>query len=293
MDFVALSVLNGFVVIDRRGWLGLLGLGFALVGCVITPEMQYPRTRVVSRRVAVLPSEGMVWIYDFYGDRTLDRAGSLKAKQNIDDSLTYRVRRYGGRSFSAASIEGLDDARAFRSWAVDTLTEVMGERLAVSEQRHASVGDFRFSKGLDSWRAPLDADFVLVTLFIDGHDTAGRSLAVAVGGGYGAARRAIACAVHLQSGRLVWCNLDSSVGGDLMLRRGAQAEVDRLLGKMLSEGRTAPSEPPPAHSTSARIAPATDVPPPPPPSTPPPPPGPDTPAPVHFGAPAKPNHALP
>ena len=291
MDIVAPSVLNELVVIDRGGWLGLVGLGFILAGCVITPQMQYPGTRVVSRRVAVLPSEGMMWIYDFYGDRTLDRAGSLEAKKNIDDSLTYRVRRYGGRSFGAASIEGLDDARAFRSWAVDTLTEVMGERLAVPGQRHESVGDFRFSKGLGSWRAPLDADFVLVTLFIDGHDTAGRSLAVAVGGGYRAARRAIACAVHLQSGRLVWCKLDSSVGGDLLLRRGAQEEVDLLLGEMLNEGQTAPSEPPPAHATSARIVPADDVPPPPPP--PPPVPGPDTPAPVHFGAPAKPNNAGP
>jgi len=281
----------GAVETDARGWLALASMGFVVTGCVATPAMNYPGTQVASSRLAALPSEGVVWNYDFYGQRTVDSAAELKAKQNFDDSITYRVRRHGGRSFWAASVVGLGHARAFRSWVVDTLAEIMEERLAASKQQHETVGDFRFSHSLESWRSPLDADFVLVTLFLDGHNTAGRLLAVGVGSGHLAAQRAIACAVHLRSARVVWCNFDPAVNRDLMQRRGAQEEVDLLLGEMLSEGQMAPNEPPPARSDAARLAQADDVPPPPPP--PPPVPAPDTPVPVHFQPGPRPSNAAP
>jgi len=282
------------VVFDSGGWrkklagLGLLGL--VATGCINGPEMQYPETQVASRRLAALPTEALAWTYDFYGTRTLDQKRSLEIKRNIDDSITYRVRRRGGRSFTAASIEELPHAQAFRGWAVDTLTEIVNERVTYSNAKHESVGDWRFPHRLSSWRSRLDADFVLITLFLDGHNTAGRAVAVAVGGGSMAARRAIGRVVHLQSSRVVWCNLDDMTQ-ELDQRFGAQEEVDRLLDEMLSQGEKAPLEAPPARSSAARIAPAADVPPPPPP--PPLPPGPDTPARVHFHGAVKPSKGTP
>ena len=166
---------------DGRRWLKLVGMAFIVTGCVRTPAMQFPGAQVVSRRLAALPSVGVVWNYDFDGKRTVDNEGGLKVQQNIDDSITYRVRRHGGRSFRASAIEGLEHAQAFRSWAIDALAEIMSERLGGSEARHATVGDFRFGESLGSWRSQLDADFVLVTFVLDGHNTAGRSIAVAVG----------------------------------------------------------------------------------------------------------------
>lgn len=282
------------MVFDTSGWLeklvGLGVLGWLATGCINGPEMQYPQTQVASRRLAALPTEALSWTYDFYDKRTLDQKRSLEIKRTIDDSITYRVRRSGGRSFTAASIEELPHAQAFRGWAVDTLTEIVHENVTYSNTKHESVGDWKFPQSLSSWRAPLDADFVLITLFLDGHNTAGRAVAVAVGGGYTAARRAIGCVVHLQSSRVVWCNLDDMVK-ELDQRFGAQEEVDRLLSDMLSRGATATIEPPPARSAAARLVPAPDVPPPP--RPPPGPPGPDTPAPVHFHGAAKPNNGTP
>jgi hypothetical protein len=229
--------------------------------------VQYPGPQVVSRRLAALPSEGLAWNWDFYGKRTIDEPGGSEARQNIDDSITYRVRRHGGHSFRAASIEGLEHAQAFRSWAVDTLAALIVERVSDAEPPRVRYADLRFSESLESWRAPLDADFVLITFFLDGRDTQGRAFAVAVGGGYRAAQRAISCAVHLQRARIVWCNFDAKVKNNLRQRWSAQQEVDLLLGDMLGQGDIAATDAPPT-STVARLPPADDVPPPPPPPPP-------------------------
>jgi hypothetical protein len=270
-----------------RGWFSLAGLAFSLSGC-LTSAMQYPGIDVTSKRVAAMPSEGVVWDCDFYGKETVAAEDTLKAKQNIDDSINYRVRRAGGRSFGPASVGLLDGAQAFRSWAVDTLSEIMLERIEPSARKHATVGDFRFPNDLESWRSLLDADFVLFTTFILGRETMGRALAV---GSPTPAQRAIACVVHLHSRRVVWCQFDDLMSNNLLVREGAQKEVDRLIGEMLLKGQTVASEPPPARATSARVMPAADVPAAPP--SLPPPPGPEVPLPAHFHAEPSPNNAGP
>jgi len=103
-------------MVGGGGWLGLAAMGLTLAGCIGTPAMQYPGTPVVARRLAALPSEGIAWNYDFYGTKTVDQAREVMVKRNLDDSITYRVRRHGGRSFRAASVERLEHAQAFRSW---------------------------------------------------------------------------------------------------------------------------------------------------------------------------------
>jgi hypothetical protein len=283
------SCSNRSVGMNGNRWPILVGIAFLVSGCVTTWTLQYPGTQVVSRRLAAFPSEGIVWHWDFYGNRTADEKSALETRQALDEAINYRLRRHGGHSFGADAIAGLEHAQEFRSWSVDTLVQIHTEHFSDAEGTHDNVGDFRFSKSLESWRAPLDADFVLITFFLDGHDTKGRAIAVAVSGGYHAARRAISCAVHLHSGRVVWGNLEDKIKGDLRSRWGAQQEVDLLLGDMLSRGEAAASEPPPASSTIARLPPADDVAPPPL-FPPPPPPTPGAPSnaagPVFHAAPS-------
>ena len=264
-----------------RGWLKVVGMGLLTGGCYRLPELEYPGTPVASRRLAALPSQGVVWVYDLSGKKIVDEEATARAKRNVDDSINYRVRRYGGHSFSAAAVADLEHLKAFRQWSREVMLGIVKERMADAPRIHQNVGEFRFSQRLGSWRRPLDADFVLVTAIFDGHNTFGRVAGVTlvlaaspVSGGaiasFGglAARRAITCAVHLESARIVWCNMDSELEFDLTQRLGAQQEVDKLLEPMLSEGRSVPNEPSPPPSTSARIEPAGDVAPPPPPPPP-------------------------
>jgi len=265
------------------GWLPAAVLGFTLA-CTETPALQYPQTPVVSRRVAAWPS-------DVLGRKDADPERIAKTRQNLDESITYRVHRHGGRSFEAASVEGLEHSRAFRRWTSESLRQIVAELQGSSRSHHANVGDYRFSHNLDSWRAPLDADFVLVTLVLDGPGSgvspvlAAGALGGALGGllAYSMAqqtRRVISCVVHLRDSRIVWCNFDASALNDLTVRSGAQQEVDGLLDEMLRNGDTAPREAPPPVTTTPRIAAAADVPPPP---APPPTNG-ETPVPLRFQA---------
>lgn len=250
-------------IVRGRAWLRTLGVSaLALAGCA-TPAMQYPGIEVVPQRLAAFPSDGVEWTYDFSGTRMVDREGSVTAQKNVDDSINYRLRRRGGHSFRADALDRVEQGRAFYGWVIDAMSEIMAERLGLSKQRHTTVGDWRFSGGLESWRGPLDADFVLVSMFIDGHNTPGRALAVSLAGGWRAAQRAIFCVVHLESGRIVWCNFDGAINRDLRMRAQAQEEVDWELEKTLLVRAAAPTARPPRAAGVTSIAPIGDSPPPP------------------------------
>jgi hypothetical protein len=123
------------------------------------------------------------------------------------------------------------------------------------------VGDWRFSSSLGAWRAVLDADFILVSQFIDGRNTTGRELMAFVGGGPIAVPDAIACIVQLDTARIVWCNLKDTrkeMESDLTLRADAQSQVDSLLDEMLLAGDAAPIEPPPTGGPSVKATPDGD-----------------------------------
>ncbi|HMF39332.1 MAG TPA: hypothetical protein VKQ32_01500, partial [Polyangia bacterium] len=77
-------------------------------------------------------------------------------------------------------------------------------------------------------------DCLLVSMFLDGRNTAGLSVAVAMVGGTLAARRAMACIVRLEDGRVVWCNL-TTFYWDLTQRPGAQGLANLLLKEAIGE----------------------------------------------------------
>lgn len=232
----------------------------AMAGCK-TPALQYPAVQVASHRLAAFPSYVKEWEYDADGKKTLDDQGAATARMNLDESIGYRVWQHGGRFVGVASIAGLEQVGDFHQWALDAMTEIGAERLGYATKKHETVGDWGFGRSLGSWRAALDADFVLVSMFLDGHNTPGRGLKVLFVGGRLAARRGIICAVQLQSGRIVWCNFDSAVNVNFMSRSEAQSEVDHLLDEMLRKGEAVPSEPPPTDNAQP-VAPDTHSPPP-------------------------------
>jgi hypothetical protein len=199
------------------------------------------------------------------------------AKRNFDDSVDYRLRQHGGRTFRDAAVDGLPHAYPFHLWVHSSLTELMLRGFPRLNEGYAFAGGWTFSSSLDAWRAVLDADFIVVSLFNDGHDPnplwgCRASSRGVVGGGTGGAvvaliaslaslpleKRsqvsmsslplppgAIACVIHLQTSRIVWCKT-TLLNDDLMLRASAQGKVDTLLDELLESGDGAPSEPPPA-----------------------------------------------
>ena len=156
----------------------------------------------------------------------------VAAVRNVDNSIEQRLRPHGGRSVTAEALNGLPYASLFHDWTTKTLKQIMMERLGRAEATHQSVAEWRYNQSLTAWREELEADFVLVSMYMDGRNTAGRSIAVAFAGGSFAARRAIACVVRMEDGRVVWCNftdfyraLDSPGGAEIL--------VHSLLGELL------------------------------------------------------------
>jgi hypothetical protein len=239
-------------------------VALAVAGCA-TAEMRVASVSVASRRLAALPSEGTVSDYDLAGNKTNSPGETVTAKKNFDDAVNYRLRRHGGRAFEGATIDGLPHAYAFHLWIVSTLKEIRAEHLGRTHETDETPGDWRFSNSLRAWRAVLDADFILVSLFTDARKPPYISPAILVGGalavGVEIAFRAsrmdgpdtIACVVHLETSRIVWCKFES-MKEDLTLRAGAQTDVDSLLDEMLVAGDGAPIELPPTGPLTGQVA---------------------------------------
>ncbi|MEP6652596.1 MAG: hypothetical protein ABJA82_04520 [Myxococcales bacterium] len=218
----------------------------SLAGGCATPAMRVPGVQVVPSRVVALPTDGVVWEWDFSGNRVVSEQHTVEAVRNVDNSIDRRLRPLGGRSVAAETLDGLPSVSLFHDWATRMLKEIMAERLGRARSTHESVAEWRYSKELTTWRDELKADFVLVSMFMDGRNTAGRSLAVMFAGGALAARRAITCVVRLQDGRVVWCNLidfqhplDEPGGAQLFVH----TLLDDLLGSPFNSSTKAGDDP--------------------------------------------------
>jgi hypothetical protein len=203
------------------------------MGCA-TPAMRDPSVKVVPERLAAVPTEGVVWEFDSNGKRTISEQGTVAAIKNLDESISYRLWLQGGHSIGTDAFEGFKWAVPFREWSRRMMREIMSERLGHANTKHESVTEWRYGPALASWRDRLGADFLLVSLFLDGRNTTGRNVLVVLGGGTLAARRAMACIVRLEDGRVVWCNL-IEFRWLLEQRAGAQGLADSLLKELLGE----------------------------------------------------------
>jgi hypothetical protein len=212
----------------------LLVLLAALTSCAPLPRMEDPGVRIVPARLAAFPSLGLTFMLNVAKDPTVDTDHTIDTRKNVDDAINYRVASHGGRSFLARTVAQLEHATEFSHWSRRTLYQVIHERIEEKGPHHRSVTDWSFPESLESWRTSLSADFVLISQFYDGTDTLGRAALATFAGAPTAARRAIACVVRLEDGRVVWCRYVERFYSDLSSRAGAQELVDKLLGKMLA-----------------------------------------------------------
>jgi hypothetical protein len=203
------------------------------LGCA-TPAMRDVSVKVVPERLVAVPTDGVEWEFDAAGNQTISEEGTAAAIKNVDDSISYRLSLQGGHALEREEFEEFRWSVPFREWSQRMMREIMSERLGRSLTKHESVGEWHYGRALASFRDRLAADFLLVSMFLDGHNTAGRSIGVALGGGYLAARRAIACIVRLEDGRVVWCNL-TTIAWDLQQRSGAQGFANSLLLEVLGQ----------------------------------------------------------
>jgi hypothetical protein len=234
-----------------------------LAGCGPSIVMHPPGADIVPKRLGALPTQGVEWEFDFDGNRTLQRAWTVAARTSLDDATNYQLSLHGGSFFEEDALGGLPAYERFRRWSESTLLEIMGEALGRSRDRHESVLAWGFASNLEPWRQALASDFVLISLFLDGHNSTGRALAVAFAGGKLAAQRAIACVVRLSDGRVVWCQLMEIGRWNIRKRAGAQQVVAALLEEMLAQGDRLLVRPPPVSRAPLPGSPAASPTPPP------------------------------
>ena len=218
-------------------WRGVsIGIATALAAVGCGTAMRDRSVQIVPRRIIAAPTVGAVWEWDFNGKMTIFEEPSVAAMKNLDDSINYRLGQHGGHAFSRPAFEALKWAQPFGEWSRRMMGEIRKERMA----------DYRYGRALADWRERLGADFILVSKFSDGRNTAGRTVAITMGGGYLAAKGATACLVQLLDGRVVWCKRTDFIG-KLDQRPVAQAVADKLLSDLLGDlDKVAPAAPAPA-----------------------------------------------
>jgi hypothetical protein len=223
--------------------------------CSTSIVMNPAGAEINPKRLLAIPSSGVEYGFDFSGNQELDKDATKAALANVNTSINYSVSASGGRFFPNPALADLDGYLAFRHWSELVLKDVMMAALGRLRDPPPSVDDWYYRSDIQSWREPLAADYLLITLFIDGHDSAGRAIAVAFAGGWTAGHRMTTCAVRLRDGRLVWCKVDLNMGANITTREGAQHVVDGLLTEMLATASLTPHPAPQAATPPRQPAP--------------------------------------
>jgi hypothetical protein len=238
---------------DARAVLFLLVVASGACGPAIV--MNPAGAEISAARLAAVPSRGIEWEFDFGGNHEAKEDWADAARASVDASIHYVVTTHGGRYFLDKSLGRLDGYLPFCRWAKLVLMDVMNAAVGRLRDPPASVDAFRYEGDLSSWRTALGADHVLITFFLDGHDSTGRALAVAFAGGWTARHEVASCVVRLADGRLIWC-AHRNIVGDLRERVGAQKIVDGLMLSMLERAAaTAPRPQPMAPPSPPAIRP--------------------------------------
>ena len=239
----------------------LVGLALAAcgAGCAAPLKMSDPAHHVPPQSLAAVPP--FVASFEIDADSKYVKHGDWQqaARAALEASIDYDVQAHGGRFFNDEQLKTVDRT-AFPDWAAQMLGEIMREahlRQKGTETRHHTVFQWRYARpGLDVWRSFLGADYVMVSVFLDGQNTTGRSVTNALAAGFGgwmidARREGLACVVNLIDGRVVWCAL--APFGPLSVRERATAQlfVDQLTAGLFT--MTSPSGLQPAPSVQPAV----------------------------------------
>jgi hypothetical protein len=209
----------------------LLVISFLAVGCVPALTMRAPNVQVVPSRLAVVPAN--VDVAELTFDGLVPHPQWTAAAEGNVDAVLEGVAVANGASVVDPNV--LTDAEVsyddFLDWSERALIQIslcLQEKGCPEDRR--SVAQWSFRGGLESWRPLLNADFVLVVLLRDSHESTGKAIAnfftmVQVH----AQQTGIACVVRLSDGQIVWCEHRIDGYGDLREVSPAHTAVDRLV----------------------------------------------------------------
>jgi hypothetical protein len=234
-----------------------LAHGLALAGCASSFAMRDSNVYVAPAHLAATPPDVVSYVLDANNDVTAEPTATRDARAAVEASLSYHLSSAGARFFPETSLAQVPGYAAFDRWARRALADLDVEIGRAEQHRSSSspgVYVWRYSGDLAPMRAALDADFVLMSVFLDGDNTMGRLLKNPVDGRARVARRiGEACVVDLRDGRVVWCGRDYEGTERIRTREGAQKAVDRLLAPLLAM-KPGPSIPAGAISRTASTA---------------------------------------
>lgn len=219
-------------------------LALACAACGPAIAMNPAGGEISAARLAAFPSSGVEWEFDYDGNKTEKPLWTLAARMHVDAEIHVAASMRGVRFFPEKSLANLEGYPEFLRWSELALVDIKNAGIGRLKDPPRSISEWGYSADLRPWRARLSADHVLITLFVDGHNSPGRSTALAFGGGGWTARHDIvSCAIRLADGRLVWCKV-SNILWNIREQKGAQIVVNDLLGKMLDDAaKTAPWPP--------------------------------------------------
>jgi hypothetical protein len=206
-------------------------------GCAAPLGLNDPTARVAPARLVGLPPAIRTFELDAGREVSVLSEAARAAREAVEPAVAFFVTSLGGHVVSLEQLKGLEEGHELMRWALKTLQAIGQESLLRHDGHttpHSAVSDWRYPGSLASLRAGLDADFILLTLFLDGRHTAGRTVANDLAQGFGgtsvhAKREAEACVVDLGDGRVVWCAFEPLARVDLTQAGAAHEVVARLL----------------------------------------------------------------
>jgi hypothetical protein len=224
-------------------------LALALAACMHL-KTRDPSVYIPPKRLAGFRPFVTSFLIDGKGRKVEQPERESDAEDSLDESINYRLSTKGGLYPDPAALPRLEQYVSVRTWAKQALEEIVNEEFAQRDgrkPRHLAVHEWSYPGGsLRSWRTILGADFLLVSLFLDGAKTTGLWVAEGITGwtlipGYPYGE-GVACVVDLEDGRIVWCDFVNTKTLEMRTRQGAQTAVDRVTASLFA---MSPSAPPP------------------------------------------------
>ena len=140
------------------------------------------------------------------------------------------------RFYPGASLADIDEMAELSLWGRRTLNEIRRQLDGTMPPRRHRVDEYFFDGDTTDIQDSLNADFLLLSLFLDGRNTAGRKVknffTPPGGTAHSARREALACVVRLVDGRIVACSF-ATPPSRLDDGKTAQTFVNSLLASLL------------------------------------------------------------
>jgi hypothetical protein len=213
----------------------------AVLGCAPgVSMMRSPRILIRHDRLVAMPANIDTFEVDADEKVTHPDDWTDRCALAVGESIAYRMSASGARTFGEDALQKLEpsvDYQRFKQETRKTLIEIGWWPVRKFNQR--SVDEWRLTSGFPNLATALRADFAVVSLFLDGHETTGFAASKLLNplGVVGAplaphaVQWALACVITLTDGAVVGCNRATVT--DMHARAPAQRTIDSLLAPLL------------------------------------------------------------